>query len=185
MGTKLEKKSDKPIFEQIISIIPTGIFKKNVSKWQTDKYCSVYFIYDQIVSTMFGQLNRCLTLREISMGIDQSPEFLSDIGLKQSPAKSSMSYGNEKRNCKVFEELYYSLLNYFNYSLARRPEYKVIVHISEAKVSDRRGVDDFRYSKDTIVVDDRGYFDCKLFRTRIDDQNWFVIVRDTIEKKGK
>jgi hypothetical protein len=173
---------------------------------------------------MFGQLNRCLTLREISIGIDQSPEFLSDIGLKQSPAKSSMSYGNEKRNYKIFEELYYSLLNYFKHSLARRPEYKVIeevknhtikivdasimsvslnlfswakyrtakggikahvsldeatmvpdiVNISEAKVSDRRGVDDFRYPKDTIVVDDRGYFDCKLFRTRIDDQNRFV-----------
>jgi len=30
------------------------------------------------------------------------------------------------------------------------------------KVSDRRGVDDFRYAKDTIIVDDRGYFDVKL-----------------------
>ena len=24
------------------------------------------------------------------------------------------------------------------------------------------------------MVDDRGYFDCKLFKTRIDDGNWFV-----------
>jgi IS4 transposase len=49
-----------------------------------------------------------------------------------------------------------------------------IINISEAKVSDRRGVDDFRYPKDTIIVDDRGYFDCKLFKQRVDDQNWFV-----------
>ncbi|GAP73198.1 hypothetical protein SAMD00024442_68_11 [Candidatus Symbiothrix dinenymphae] len=49
-----------------------------------------------------------------------------------------------------------------------------IINISEAKVSDRRGVDDFRYSKGTIVVDDRGYFDCKLFKIRIDDENHFV-----------
>jgi hypothetical protein len=48
-----------------------------------------------------------------------------------------------------------------------------IVNITEAKVSDRRVVDDFRYSKDTIVVDDRD-FDCKLFRTRIDDENQLV-----------
>jgi len=41
-------------------------------------------------------------------------------------------------------------------------------------VSDRRGVDHFRYPKDTIVVDDRGYFDCKLFKQRADDENWFV-----------
>jgi len=49
-----------------------------------------------------------------------------------------------------------------------------IVNITEAKVSDRRGVDNFTYPKDTIVVDDRGYFDFKLFLKRIDDQNIFV-----------
>jgi len=42
-----------------------------------------------------------------------------------------------------------------------------IMYISEAKVSDRRGVDDFRYVKDTIIVDDREYFDTKLFKIRM------------------
>lgn len=56
-----------------------------------------------------------------------------------------------------------------------------IINISEAKVSDRRGVDDFRYEKDTIIVDDRGYFDTNLFKTRIDDQNHFVTrIKDNI-----
>lgn len=41
-------------------------------------------------------------------------------------------------------------------------------------MSDRRGVDNFRYPRDTIVVDDRGYFDCKLFNIRIEDENYFV-----------
>lgn len=49
-----------------------------------------------------------------------------------------------------------------------------IINISNAKLSDRRGADDFRYPKDTIVVDDRGYFDTKLFRIRIEDENHFV-----------
>ena len=75
---------------------------------------------------MFGQLNRCLSLREIAIGIDQSPEFLADIGLKQSPAKSSMSAGNEKRNYQVFEDLYYSLVKYYRSSLQNRPERVVI-----------------------------------------------------------
>jgi len=56
-----------------------------------------------------------------------------------------------------------------------------IINISEAKVSDRRGVDNFRYEKDTIIVDDRGYFDTKLFKIRIDDQNHFVTrIKDNI-----
>jgi len=224
MGAKLGKKSDRPIFKQIIDLIPLRLFRSCVLRHNSDKGKYRYFTYDQLVCTMFGQLNRCLSLREIALGIDQSPEFLSDIGLQQSPAKSSMSYGNEKRNYKIFEELYYSLLKHFQHSLARRPEYKVIeevknysikiidatimsvalslfswakyrtakggikahvsldeatmvpdiINISEAKISDRRGVDNFRYPKDTIVVDDRGYFDCKLFKIRIEDGNWFV-----------
>ena len=224
MGTKLGKKSDKPVLKQIIDLIPRNLFRRGVAKYKSDKHCSKYFTYDQLVSGMFGQLNRCLSLREISIGIDQSPEFLADIGLAQSPAKSSMSTGNEKRNYQVFEELYYSIVKYYNSSLHNRPEREVIkevekyaikivdatimtvslglfswakyrtakggikahvsldeatmvpdiVNISEAKKSDRRGVDNFHYPKDTIVVDDRGYFDCKLFRIRIDDQNWFV-----------
>jgi len=224
MNAKLGKKSDKPIFKQIIDLIPRNLFRKCVQKYHSDKYCSKYFTYDQLISGMFGQLNRCLSLREIALGIDQSPEFLADIWLRQSPAKSSMSAGNEKRNYQVFEELYYSLVSYYKTNLQHRPERKVIkevenyaikivdatimtvslglfswakyrtakggikahfsldeatmvpdiVNISEAKMSDRRGVDNFRYPKDTIVVDDRGYFDCKLFKIRIEDKNWFV-----------
>lgn len=56
---------------------------------------------------LFGHLNRCLTLREIAFDIDQSPEFLGDIDLSKSPAKSTLSDGNAKRNYRVFEELYY------------------------------------------------------------------------------
>lgn len=238
MSTKLGKKSEKPIFKQIIDLIPRNLFYTCVRKYRSDKYCSKYFTYDQLVSGMFGQLNRCLSLREISIGIDQSPEFLADIGLSQSPAKSSMSAGNEKRNYQVFEELYYSLVNYYRSSLLNRPERTVIkevekyaikivdatimtvslglfswatyrtakggikahvsldeatmipdiVNISEAKKSDRRGVDNFHYPKDTIVVDDRGYFDCKLFKIRIGDENWFVtrlkdnILYETVEE---
>jgi len=238
MIAKLGKKSDKPILKQIIDLIPRTFFSQCVQKYTSDKHCHKYFTYDQFVSTMFGQLNRCLSLREIAIGIDQSPEFLADIGLKQSPAKSSMSTGNGKRNYQVFEQLYYLLLGYYKTSLQNRPERIVIkevekyaikiidatimtvslslfswakyrtakggikahvsldeatmvpdiVNISEAKKSDRRGVDNFHYPKDTIVVDDRGYFDCKLFKIRIDDQNWFVtrlkdnILYETVEE---
>ena len=231
MGTKLGKKSESPIFKQILDLIPNSILRASINKFKSDKSCSKYFTKDQLVSMLFGQLNKCLSLREIAMGIDQSPEFLSDIGLEQSPAKSTMSDGNAKRDYRVFEESYYSLCKYYKTQLHMRPEYKVIkeiegmhikiidasimsvclklfswakyrtakggikahvsldeasmipdiINISEAKVSDRRGVDNFRYEKDTIIVDDRGYFDTKLFKIRIDDQNHFVTrIKDNI-----
>ncbi len=231
MGTKIGKKSESPIFKQILDLIPYSVLRAAINKLKSDKSCSKYFTKDQLVSMLFGQLNKCLSLREIAMGIDQSPEFLSDIGLEQSPAKSTMGDGNAKRDYRVFEELYYRLCKYYKTQLRMRPEYKVIkeiegkhikiidatimtvcfklfswaeyrtakggikahvsldevsmipdiVNISEAKVSDRRGVDNFRYAKDTIVVDDRGYYDTLLFKNRIEDQNIFVTrIKDNI-----
>lgn len=231
MDTKLGKKSISPIFKQILDLIPNSVLRTAVKAHKSDKSCSKYLTKDQLVSMMFGQLNKCLSLREIAMGIDQSPEFLADIGLEQSPAKSTMSDGNSKRDYHVFEEIYKLLCKYYKEQLRMRPEYKAIkeiegkhikiidatimsvclklfpwakfrtakggikahvsldetsmipdiVNISEAKISDRRGVDDFRYPKDTIIVDDRGYFDVKLFKIRIEDDNHFVTrIKDNI-----
>lgn len=220
----MAKKSKKPLLSQILDLVPKHIFNDCVRQYGSDKHCSCYLTYDQFVSMMFGQLNKCLTLREIAQGISVTPEFIKDLGLEQSPAKSTMSDGNAKRNWQVFESLFLELLKYYRNFFARRDGYQVIneiegktvkivdsstislclnlfpwakfrtakggiklhvsmdeadmipdiIYITEAKISDRRGVDHFRYEKDTIVVDDRGYFDFKLFRTRIDDKNWFV-----------
>lgn len=48
-----------------------------------------------------------------------------------------------------------------------------LVCITEGGVSDRRGSDNFRYEAGTMV-DDRGYFDFKLFIQRVADKNVFV-----------
>ncbi len=58
--------------------------------------------YDQFVALTFGQLNKCFTLNDISTGIGVSQTFIADLGLSQSPARSTMSDGNKKCNYKVF-----------------------------------------------------------------------------------
>ena len=60
MGVKLGKKSEEPIFKQIIGLIPLNLFRKNVQKYQSDKYGSKYFAYDQFVSGIFEQLTTFL-----------------------------------------------------------------------------------------------------------------------------
>lgn len=224
MGLTKLGKNDKPLLRQILDLIPEHIFRDAVRRYQSDKHCSKYKTYDELVAMIFGQLNKCLTLREIAQGISVSPKFLRDIKLEQSPAKSTMSDGNEKRDYQVFEFIFNELLRYYLNYFKKRDGYQVIkeiegktvkvvdastiglclslfpwakfrtakggiklhvsldeanmlpeiVYITEAKVSDRRGVDNFSYEEDTIVVDDRGYFDFKLFRSRIDDKNWIV-----------
>jgi len=221
---KNTKKSETPLFKQLLDLIPKHILTTSIDKYKSDKNCSKYKTYDQLVSMMFGQLNKCTSHREICIGLGGDEKILRDLNLCQSPARSTMSDGNAKRNYEVFSDIYQKLLTYYGNVFSKRPEYKEIeeikgksiklvdatvmsvclnlfdwakyrtakggikahvsldektmlpeiINITEAKLSDRRGVDSFRYPKDTIVVDDRGYFDFSLFKQRIDDDNIFV-----------
>jgi IS4 transposase len=49
-----------------------------------------------------------------------------------------------------------------------------IVNISEAKVHDRYGLEQLIFQKNTIIVEDRGYFDFDLMMNRIKAENVFV-----------
>lgn len=221
---KNTKKSEKPLLAQILELIPNHILRDSARINQSDKGCSTYKTYDQLVAMIFGQLNKCLSLREINLGLSVDEKLIRDLKLAQSPAKSTMSDGNSNRGWKVYEHIYFELIKYYKGVFAKQQGYKEIaeiegktiklidatimsvclnlfdwakyrtakggikihtsldektllpdiINITEAKLSDRRGVDGFRYAKDTIIVDDRGYFDFKLFKLRIDDGNTFV-----------
>lgn len=218
------KNTNKPLLGQILNLIPWHLIKTEIHKHKSDKGCSKYKTYDQLVALIFGQLNKCYTLSDISCGLSISGTFLSDIGLSQSPAKSTMSDGNKKRTYKVFESLYYRLLSYHKELLKSGHQSHVIeeiknhtiklidsttislclalfdwakfrtakgglkihtvwddqlglpdmVNITEAKVHDRYGLENNVFDKNTIIVEDRAYFDFDLMKARIKATNIFV-----------
>lgn len=218
------KNTDKPIIRQIIDLIPKYILAESVSKYNSNKGCHKYLTYDQLVALTFGQLNKCLTLNDISTGIGVTEGLIKDLGLKQSPARSTMSDGNTKRDYRVFEHLYLKLLSHYKGLLMKKHlshqikeilnrRIKLIdsttislclslfdwakfrtakgglkihtswddaiqipdmVNITEAKTHDRHGMKSLIYPKDTIVVEDRGYFDFELMMQRIEAENVFV-----------
>jgi len=49
-----------------------------------------------------------------------------------------------------------------------------VVNITEAKIHDRYGLKQLIYPKDTIIVEDRAYFDFRLMLDRINAENVFV-----------
>jgi hypothetical protein len=140
---KRTKNNNKPIIRQVLDLLPPHILKKNVKQHQSDKWCHKYFTYDQLVAMSFGQLNKCQTLEDISAGISVSETFISDLGLLQSPARSTMSDGNKNRSYKVFESLYYQLLGYYkqvlkpkhNSHIIKEIEYKTVKIIDSTTIS--------------------------------------------------
>jgi hypothetical protein len=218
------KNIKKPVIRQIIDLVPRWMIESCAKKHKSDKGCSKYKAYDQFVALTYGQLNKCYTLNDISTGIGVSEIFIGDLGLNQSPARSTMSDGNKKRDWRVFESLYYKVLNHYGRVLKSESERSIIaqikdqtiklidsttislclsmfdwakfrtakgglkihtcwddnlqipdlINITEAKTHDRYGIGQLVFSKGTIVVEDRGYFDFTLMLTRIRAENVFV-----------
>jgi len=218
------KNNNKPLIKQILDLVPRWIFDSCANTYQTDKGCSRYKTYDQFVALTFGQLNKCQSLNDISAGIGVSEIFIDDLNLQQSPARSTMSDGNKKRDWHVFESLYYRLLSHYKSVLKKHHNTHIIkeikdksiklidssiislclsmfdwaefrtakggiklhtawddtlmipevVNISEAKVHDRYGLEQLIFTKDTIIVEDRAYFDFALMLNRIKAENVFV-----------
>ena len=221
---KRSKNTDKPILKQILDFVPRHLLHQSIKKHNSDKGCSKYKTYDQFVALTFGQLCKCYTLSDISCGLSVSQTFLKDIGLSQSPSKSTMSDGNKNRTWKVFETLYYKLLSHYSGQLKIRHQSRVIeeiknksiklidsttislclnlfdwakfrtakgglkihtvwddtlalpeyINITEAKIHDSKGLIDRVYSKNDIIVEDRGYFDFSLMLARMKAENIFV-----------
>jgi hypothetical protein len=204
--------------------VPSWLFRSCTNTYNTDKGVSKYSTYDQFVALTFGQLNKCLSLNDISTGIGVSEVLINDLVLRQSPARSTMSDGNKNRDWHVFESLYYRLLSHYNSVLKKHrntyilkeikskvvklidssmislclamfdwAEFRTakggiklhtswdynlmipdVVNITEAKVHDRHGLKQLIYPKDTIIVEDRAYFDFALMLNRIKAENIFV-----------
>jgi uncharacterized LabA/DUF88 family protein len=218
------KNNNKPVIRQILDLVPHWIFENCTNTYKTDKGCSKYKTYDQFVALTYGQLYKCHTLSDISAGIGINEIFISDLGLNQSPARSTMSDGNRKRDWRVFESLYYKLLSHYKSTLKKHHQSFVIdeikgksiklidsstiplclsmfdwakfrtakggvkihtcldvelmlpdmVNITEAKIHDRHGLEQLIFPQNTIIVEDRGYFDFTLMLNRIAAQNTFV-----------
>lgn len=221
---KRVKNNDKPVIRQILDLIPDHLVRGGIQKYQTDKYCHKYKTHDQLVALLFGQLCRCSTLEDISVGIGVSETFIQDLGLLQSPAKSTMSDGNRKRDWRVFEHIFTGLLSYYQNSLRNRAPNKVVeevaektvlirdsstiglclsmfdwakfrtakggikihtqwdeaimlpelVNITPAKVHDSNGFEQTVFAKDTIIIEDKGYWDFDVIKARNKAGNTFV-----------
>lgn len=131
---KRSKNTNKPLFGQILDLIPKHLLQSVTRKHQTDKGCSKYKTYDQLVALIFGQLNKCYTLSDISCGLSISSTFLFDINLHQSPAKSTMSDGNKNRDYRVYESLYFRLLSYYKDILKSKHQSHIIEEIKNHNI---------------------------------------------------
>ena len=131
---KRSENNNKPLLRQILDLIPYWILQGCINQYHADKGCHKYKTYDQLVALTFGQLCKCTTLADNSTGRSVSETFISDLKLKQNPAKSTMSDGNKNRSWQVFELLYFSLLKHYEQVLKTKHRTDIIEQVKHQAI---------------------------------------------------
>lgn len=207
------KNSSKPLFAQILELIPSHIIESSASEHRSDHYTKSYSTRTQLIAMLFGQLNHCGTLRDIVAGFNVSEDFLRDLGLEKSPARSTMGDGHSKRDWRVYETIFNKTLAYYKRLFHRTAsagalkvlegkavkivdsstvtlclnmfpwaKYKQkkgavkihtkldydddlpeVIHLSDGRLHDRKALPHLQIRDNSVIIDDRAYYDFGAF----------------------
>jgi hypothetical protein len=98
------------LFAQIIALVDRDEFNRLVRKFGNDKHSKGFSTWDQLVSMLFCHLGKAQSLREICGGLATCMGKLLHLRMQEAPKRSTLSYANAHRDYRLFEELYYLIL---------------------------------------------------------------------------
>ncbi len=97
------------IFNQILALVPKARLQRFVGQHQADRYVKKMTVWNQFVILMYAQASGKDSLREIETGLKTHEHLWYHLGV-QSAAKSSIARANNNRSYKIFENLFYTIL---------------------------------------------------------------------------
>ncbi|MDF1575721.1 MAG: IS4 family transposase [Bacteroidales bacterium] len=101
----------KYVFAQLTDFLPQRIFDRMVDKYHGNKYVRFFTCWNQLLSMLFGQLSGRESLRDLMIGLDAHKSKYYHLGFGKSVTRSNLAKANEKRNCKIFEEFAYHMID--------------------------------------------------------------------------
>src|ERR1700674_1153764 len=101
------------LFNQLLQHFPRTEFAALVKKNDAERCAKGFGCWTQLVSMLFCQLAHADSLREICNGLGCCLGKLVHLGITKAPNKSTLSYANEHRPAKLYEDLFYTALARF------------------------------------------------------------------------
>lgn len=111
------------LFSQVLRLIDRNVFNRIVRVHQSDKHSKGIDSWTHLVAMLFMHMANATSIRDITNGLRSATGNLQHLGVHRAPSKSTLSYINAHRSYKIFEELYYALLDLIEPSLQRRRTY--------------------------------------------------------------
>lgn len=98
------------IYSQLLQFIPRHDFEKSVSTYSGDYYTKYFSSWQQLLTLFYAQTKNKNSLRDITTGLRTHQDHWYHIGFKDI-RRSTLSYAMNKRDYRIFEEIFYSLLS--------------------------------------------------------------------------
>jgi hypothetical protein len=101
----------KFVFSQLADFLPKRIFDGLVTKYDANKYVRHFTCWNQLLCMVFGQLTGRDSLRDLMISIEPHKPKFYHLGFGKGTSRSNFANSNEKRDCRVFEDFAYYLID--------------------------------------------------------------------------
>ncbi|MDP3793135.1 MAG: IS4 family transposase, partial [Candidatus Uhrbacteria bacterium] len=95
---------------QLVSLLPGHQFDKFVEDLDGDRYVKTFSTRSQLTTLLYAQAGGKQSLRDIQNGLLAQGSRLYHLGLPAKVAKSTLADANTNRDCRIYEQLFYTLL---------------------------------------------------------------------------
>jgi hypothetical protein len=108
----------QPIFSQLLSLIEKPLIQQTITEHKANRCYKKLFVWDHLVSMLYGVYTHCSSLREIQCGLEVCQGKLNHINLSRVPPRSTLSDGNKQRPSKVFGTIYQKLYDFYKHTIS-------------------------------------------------------------------
>jgi hypothetical protein len=100
----------KFVYSQLTDFLPKRVFDGLVDKYHGNRYTKHFSCWNQLLCMLFGQLTGRDSLRDLMVSIEpHSPKYYH-LGFGQGTSRSNFANANEKRDCRIFEDYAFYLI---------------------------------------------------------------------------
>lgn len=98
------------ILQQLLTLLPRHRFDSFVSDRGGDRYVKTFTTWKQLTVLLYAQASGKSSLRDITNGLQVQHKRTYHLGLDEPVTRSTLSDANARRSYKIYEDLFYALL---------------------------------------------------------------------------
>lgn len=99
------------ILQQLLTLLPRHRFDSFVSARGGDRYVKTFTTWKQLTALLYAQASGKSSLRDITNGLQLQRKRTYHLGLDEPVTRSTLSDANARRSYKIYEDLFYALLD--------------------------------------------------------------------------